>query len=861
MSFGTSVGDIIVLTQLAHKNYRNCKQAGGEYLEIASEVRSLHSVLRTVRDEAERRDSLIFNSGPEKTKELTNIADGCKGVLEGIDALLTKYRGLAPGNIEVGKAAKLWQRWKFGTEIEDLGKLRWKIITYTSTLAVLVDSIHMKATECVGDTARRIESQMGTGFAEMQNRLEGFEDMRKAILFIATRARASERFQAMESVLSLSTCAGDDKEVWRQFRSQLVSLGFRSDSLDRHMEVLKAYMMKLDQTGVLDEAVKQNASEAQSWCGNASFRTTNLSLLGTGELEELVDKDELALLDSQPAAMTAGLPPAKIESVMDATHTASISPVIPEPSTRRRRRIPRIKVDQPAVAAPEPSDEQAQDPTTPQVSQTRSPVHTTPTEAGGAQISSSGEGLGAEIDSGVDFASPRKPHPYAESYYSVSEAATSQSTLIREASDLTQPASVQKESRPPNFDRPSSWAGPEREKNKASAMNRYQKPTSKSAGDSDMDPDDTIGRPRKVSTARREADRRNDGGKKKVDDWLKLPNQQTAQGRRRRTPEKDPATNKKQEPISRSSEELRNSHSSGVGLGSSPPSPRRDMDFVLPNRPGLQSAERDFVTKRVEDGGGYEPQPQASYINRRTRRPRSEGGLPKTNLVALAAAGLGALTAKRFLRSMVERDRGSRRRGDSSDDESGEEADAGSPRWRSNANASRRPASRSPDGTRSRPRRSSHPERPEEDSSWNSGSELDGGASRSRRRRRSSSEVSHANPPTPPTPPSQLQQAAKAALLAGATEAFRVRNEPGSWSGAKGTRILTAAFGAGGIITAAESDPPGGREREESASHGEGGRAEVGRQTNDADPGFRSGVGHRIGKSHLRSYFHRSNVS
>ncbi|KAJ5035009.1 uncharacterized protein L3040_008271 [Drepanopeziza brunnea f. sp. 'multigermtubi'] len=794
MSFGTSVGDIIVLTQLAHKNYRNCKQAGGEYLEIASEVRSLHSVLRTVRDEAKRRDSLIFNSGPEITKELTNIADGCKGVLEGIDALLTKYRGLAPGNIEFGKAAKLWQRWKFGTEIEDLGKLRWKIITYTSSLAVLVDSIHMKATERVGDTAGRIESQVGTGFAEVQNRLEGFEDMRKAILFIATRARASERFQAMESVLSLSTYAGDDKEVWRQFRSQLVSLGFRSDSLDRHMEVLKAYMMKLDQTGVLDEAVKQNASEAQSWCGNASFRTTNLSLLGTGELEELVDGDDIALLDSQPAAMTSGLPPARIESVMDATHTASISPVIPEPSTRKSRRIPRIKVDQPVVAAPEPSDEQTQDPTTPQVSQTRSPVHTTPTEAGGAQISSSGEGLGAEIDSGVDFANPRKLHPYAESYHSVSEAATSQSTLIREASDLMQPASVQKESRPPNSDRPSSWAGPERGKNKVSAMYRYQKQTSKSAGDSDMDSDDTIGRPRKVSTARREADRRPDGGKKKVDDWLKLPNQQTAQGRRRRTREKDPATHTKQEPISRSSEELRNSHSLGVGLGS-PPSPRRDMDFVLPNRPGLQSAERDFVTKRVEDWGAYDPQPQDSYIKHRTRRPRNEGGPSKTNLVSLAAAGLGALTAKRFLRNMAENDRGSRRRGDSSDDESEEEADAGSPRWRSNANASgprkgRRPASRSPNGTRSSRRRSSHPERPEEDSSGNSGSGLDGGASRSRRRRNSS------------------EQSAKAALLTGATEAFRVRNEPGSWSGSKGTRILTAAFGAGGLSTAAESDLP-----------------------------------------------------
>ncbi|KAH8808383.1 hypothetical protein F5884DRAFT_857917 [Xylogone sp. PMI_703] len=53
----------------------------------------------------------------------------------------------------------------------------------------------------------------------------------------------------------------------------------------------------------------------------------------------------------------------------------------------------------------------------------------------------------------------------------------------------------------------------------------------------------------------------------------------------------------------------------------------------------------------------------------------------------------------------------------------------------------------------------------------------------------------------------KFQQAAKAALLAGATEAFRVRNEPGGWGGQKGKRILTAAIGAGGIDAAADRDP------------------------------------------------------
>lgn len=50
-------------------------------------------------------------------------------------------------------------------------------------------------------------------------------------------------------------------------------------------------------------------------------------------------------------------------------------------------------------------------------------------------------------------------------------------------------------------------------------------------------------------------------------------------------------------------------------------------------------------------------------------------------------------------------------------------------------------------------------------------------------------------------------QAAQAALVAGAVEAFRSRNEPGPWTGQKGRRIATAALGAGGIDGIRDNDP------------------------------------------------------
>lgn len=55
----------------------------------------------------------------------------------------------------------------------------------------------------------------------------------------------------------------------------------------------------------------------------------------------------------------------------------------------------------------------------------------------------------------------------------------------------------------------------------------------------------------------------------------------------------------------------------------------------------------------------------------------------------------------------------------------------------------------------------------------------------------------------------KIQKAAMASLLAGATEAFRVAKEPGSWKGEKTKRILTAAAGAATVDAA--TDPKHGK--------------------------------------------------
>jgi hypothetical protein len=73
-----------------------------------------------------------------------------------------------------------------------------------------------------------------------------FSKMRKEVYGIAAEARAEERKGAAMSTLSLSTYAGDEKVAWRDFRRVLVKKGFQSQSLEKHKQVLLAYMIKLD---------------------------------------------------------------------------------------------------------------------------------------------------------------------------------------------------------------------------------------------------------------------------------------------------------------------------------------------------------------------------------------------------------------------------------------------------------------------------------------------------------------------------------------------------------------------------------------------------------------------------------------
>jgi len=174
--------------------------------------------------------------------------------------MLSKYKGLSKDS-EAGLGNKLWQRLRFGSQTEELGVIRGKLISYTSTIAVLLDTMHLRSSNRIEDKIdgvdngiRRLERKIDDRFTDAVGNVDGsFARMRREIRIISSQAKSEQRNGSSLSLLSFSTYAGDNKEVWKEFRSELIKKGFNSQTLSKHRRVLQAYMLKLDQSGILDD--------------------------------------------------------------------------------------------------------------------------------------------------------------------------------------------------------------------------------------------------------------------------------------------------------------------------------------------------------------------------------------------------------------------------------------------------------------------------------------------------------------------------------------------------------------------------------------------------------------------------------
>ncbi|KAH7356638.1 hypothetical protein BKA65DRAFT_376779, partial [Rhexocercosporidium sp. MPI-PUGE-AT-0058] len=225
MSFGFSIGDFILLTNLARHTVNNAREACGAHDSLTREVNSLHVVLQRLQHEVSKPDSILNRTEDNRRHELGTLTRDCRGVLNVLSSVLEKYNALSE---EKRSVTRLWKQVRFGNgEMQDLGEIRTELATYTQAITLFLNLLAMGE---LGEVSRYMETN-GEELREIKNSLHW--------VISSTQARSYEE----NSILTSYT--EDDKSVWKDFRRELIGEGFSSEILKRHQEAIKMYALEL----------------------------------------------------------------------------------------------------------------------------------------------------------------------------------------------------------------------------------------------------------------------------------------------------------------------------------------------------------------------------------------------------------------------------------------------------------------------------------------------------------------------------------------------------------------------------------------------------------------------------------------
>jgi hypothetical protein len=271
MSFGYSIGDGILLVQLAWKTVQGAIQACGEHDELTREVSSLHRVLQRLHRELSNPNSLLNQADKERREELEELGDGCKRILNVMNSIVTKYNMLS-NNDRKGK--RIWQKVKFGNgEMKDLAEIRLKLSAHTSALI-------MSLNLCSLGSQSRVEKQLnGVG-----GDLEG---IRTKVEWIAANMTAKNGDSTV-----WTSYTNDDKSFWRELRRELVREGYQSSVIHKHKHLLKEYVEELGSRGVFDHISDEEHLENDT--EEASLKSTYPREFSSGDAEAEDTKPEMS---------------------------------------------------------------------------------------------------------------------------------------------------------------------------------------------------------------------------------------------------------------------------------------------------------------------------------------------------------------------------------------------------------------------------------------------------------------------------------------------------------------------------------------------------------------------------------------
>lgn len=226
MSFGFSIGDAIILTQLANKAYNAWKTACGDYTSITSSLGVLNGILERVKVEVQSPNS-IFSKSEDDLRGWQTVSADCSAIVTELEEIISKYKSLSTSK------RRNWDRIRMaGSNLDSIHReLVKKITSISAYLSVLGLS-----------SQGRVENEL-------------LPELLRKIDHVAAQMRKGN--STIRSTMTMTTVDCDEKSLWREFRRDLLRDGFRGRDVKRHSVALQTYLGRLQREVMLDEDVPE----------------------------------------------------------------------------------------------------------------------------------------------------------------------------------------------------------------------------------------------------------------------------------------------------------------------------------------------------------------------------------------------------------------------------------------------------------------------------------------------------------------------------------------------------------------------------------------------------------------------------
>jgi hypothetical protein len=219
MSFGFGVGDFLDLYDRAKAIVDACRDGPPEFRELAKEVETLQVTMDRLKQDIEDPTSLLKRKAHNREKDMKQILDNCKDVLEEVQAFVDKHSTLerpANANQPLQLVKRVWHAYEVGSA--DLDNTRGKLTFYTSTIDLFLDSL---------------------GAAAL-GRIEHKVDLIVAQLIAQNKTMNMKLPDDAQSVLSLASDT-PDVNAWKALHSDLITAGISESDIESHKDRIVAY--------------------------------------------------------------------------------------------------------------------------------------------------------------------------------------------------------------------------------------------------------------------------------------------------------------------------------------------------------------------------------------------------------------------------------------------------------------------------------------------------------------------------------------------------------------------------------------------------------------------------------------------